>query len=85
MNVQFHDGKVTMGKEVNTIEDFLDASFKLQEEIEAYNNGWEIIHHRGLAFRGQSNKYFELIWNIFFNSFHYFRQADKRKNYLSNI
>lgn len=61
MNVQFHVGEVIMEKEVNTIEDFLDASFKLQEEIESYNNGWETTHHHGLAFRGQSNRNFELI------------------------
>lgn len=61
MNVQFHVGKVIMEREVKTIEDFLDESFKIQEEIELSNNGWKTTHHHGIAFRGQSNRNFELI------------------------
>lgn len=53
-----------MEKEIKTIENFLDESFKIQEEIESSNNGWKTTHHNGIAFRGQSNKSFELIHAI---------------------
>lgn len=56
--------KNVMVREIETIEEFLRESFKIQEDIESYNNGWEAIHHKGLAFRGHSNKYYELIPSI---------------------
>ena len=42
-----------MIKEIETIEEFLNESFKIQEEIDTYNHGWRATHHRGLAFRGK--------------------------------
>lgn len=56
--------KNVMEREIETIEEFLRESFKIQEDIESYNNGWEATHHKGLAFRGHSNKYYELIPSI---------------------
>lgn len=53
-----------MEKEIETIEEFLKESFKIQEDIESYNNGWKATHHKGLAFRGHSNKNYELIPSI---------------------
>ena len=53
-----------MIKEIETIEEFLNESFKIKEEIDTYNNGWKATHHRGLAFRGQESKYYELIPSI---------------------
>lgn len=53
-----------MCKEIETIEDFLNVSFKIQKDIEVYNNGWEAIHHRRLAFRGQASESYELIPSI---------------------
>lgn len=53
-----------MIKEIETIEEFLNESFKIQEDIDIYNNGWKAIHHRGLAFRGQASKCYELIPSI---------------------
>lgn len=53
-----------MHKEIETIENFLNVSFKIQEDIELYNNGWKTTQHHGLAFRGQASKSFELIPSI---------------------
>ena len=53
-----------MEKEIGTIEEFIRESFKIQEDIEVYNNGWKATHHKGLAFRGHSNKYYKLIPSI---------------------
>lgn len=53
-----------MEKEINTIEEYINASFKIQEDIENQNNGWKNFHHTGLAFRGQANKEYELIPSI---------------------
>lgn len=53
-----------MEKEIETIEGFLNESFKIQKDIELYNNDWKSTHHKGLAFRGHSNKYYELIPSI---------------------
>ena len=53
-----------MEKEIGTIEEFIRESFKIQEDIEVYNNGWKSTHHKGLAFRGHSNKYYKLIPSI---------------------
>lgn len=53
-----------MEKEIESIEGFLNESFKVQEDIELYNNGWEATHHKGLAFRGHSSKCYELIPSI---------------------
>lgn len=55
---------IIMIKVIETIEEFLSESFKIQEDIESYNNGWDATHHCGLAFRGQSNENFELIPSI---------------------
>lgn len=49
---------------IKTIEEFLNGSFKIQEDIEKCNNNWESTHHTGLAFRGQSNTHYELIPSI---------------------
>lgn len=53
-----------MEKEIETIEEFLIESFKIQEDTELYNNEWKITHHKGLAFRGQASKNFELVPSI---------------------
>lgn len=53
-----------MEKLIETIEDFLETSFKIQECIELYNKDWKAIYHKGLAFRGQSNKSYELVPSI---------------------
>lgn len=53
-----------MEKEIETIEEFLSESFKIQGDIDTYNNGWKTTHHKGLAFRGQASKYYELIPSI---------------------
>lgn len=53
-----------MIKEIETIEEFLNESFKIQEDMDAYNNSWKVTHHRGLAFRGQENKDYELVPSI---------------------
>lgn len=50
-----------MESEVKTIEDFLNEIFKILEENDICNNSWKATHHTGLAFRGQVNKYYELI------------------------
>lgn len=56
--------KTTMEKEIGTIEEFLQESFKIQEDVDTYNNQWDITHHKGLAFRGQASKFYELIPSI---------------------
>lgn len=53
-----------MEKEIETLEEFLRESFNIQEDIELYNNWCKATHHKGLAFRGQSNKYYELVPSI---------------------
>lgn len=53
-----------MAIEIKTIEEFLTASFKIQEKNNEKNNDCEIMHHTGLAFRGQSNKNYELMPSI---------------------
>jgi len=50
-----------MVSEIENIEEFLNASFEIQEKIENCNNDWKTSHHIGLAFRGQPNKEYELI------------------------
>ena len=50
-----------MESEVKTIEDFLSKIFKTLEDIDTCNSNWTATHHTGLAFRGQANKYYELI------------------------
>ncbi len=50
-----------MEKEIETIEEFLNESFEIQGCIEKCNGSWGAIYHKGLAFRGQSNKAYELI------------------------
>ncbi len=34
-----------MVSEIGNIEEFLNASFEIQEEIETRNNNWKTIHH----------------------------------------
>ena len=53
-----------MIKEIETIEEFLNESFKIQEDIDVYNNKWDTTYHKGLAFRGQVSKFYELIPSI---------------------
>lgn len=53
-----------MEKEIQTIEDFFSTTFIIQEEIENINNDWQRTHHKGLAFRGQKSKEYELIPSI---------------------
>lgn len=53
-----------MEREVITIEDFFSFIFKIQEEIETINSKWRITHHKGLAFRGQASKHYELVPSI---------------------
>ena len=53
-----------MAVEIETIEDFLSESFKVQEYVENCNTDWRISHHTGAAFRGQANKYYELVPSI---------------------
>ena len=50
-----------MEVEITTLDEFLEASFKIQEEIEQCNNDWRANCHKGLAFRGQSDKNYKLI------------------------
>lgn len=50
-----------MRKEIKTIEVFLGEILKIQEEIEAHNNKLRTTRHRGLTFRGQARRSFELI------------------------
>lgn len=52
-------------KEINKLDDFLNTIFLIQKEISDYNNSSvKGIIHKGLAFRGQNNKDFELIPTI---------------------
>ncbi len=53
-----------MEKQIETIEEFINECFKIQEEIEASNNNVRSNHHTGLAFRGQGSKHYELIPSI---------------------
>ena len=53
-----------MGKEIKTIEEYIHESLKIQEDIESFNNGLKATYHKGLAFRGHSNEYYELIPSI---------------------
>lgn len=53
-----------MEKEIKTIEEFMNESFKIQEDIDTYNNECKATHHKGLAFRGQASKNYELIPSI---------------------
>lgn len=53
-----------MIKEIETIEKFLYESFKIQEDIDVYNNDCNATYHRGLAFRGQASRCYELIPSI---------------------
>jgi len=52
---------IAMEIEIRTIEEFLGATFKIQEEIESINSGLSKPYHTGLAFRGQENKNYQLI------------------------
>ncbi len=53
-----------MKREIKTIDEFLNASFEIQEEIESRNNSYLMTNHTGLAFRGQANQDYELIPSI---------------------
>ena len=53
-----------MIKEIETIEEFLNESFKIQEDIDTYNTGWKSNHHKGLSFMGHSSKQYEFIPSI---------------------
>ena len=50
--------------EIKTIEDFIIYILKIQEEMKVYNSDQENQEHKGVAFRGQVSKYFELIPSI---------------------
>lgn len=50
--------------EISTIEGFLEAIFDIKETVEKFNKNVENDYHKGIAFRGQSNKNYELIPSI---------------------
>ena len=50
-----------MEREITTIEEFINESLKIQEDINSYNNNPYCTNHMGLAFRGQDSKHYELI------------------------
>lgn len=51
-----------MEKEISTINEFISVIFEIEEDIKNFNKDDD--YHKGLAFRGQSNKNFELIPSI---------------------
>lgn len=53
-----------MKKDIESIEEFLIETFKIQEDIESYNNGLKATHYKGLAFRGHLDENYELIPSI---------------------
>lgn len=53
-----------MIKEIGTIEDFLNEAFKIKDDIDTYNHDRKATYHKGLAFRGQASKCYELIPSI---------------------
>lgn len=53
-----------MKREIETIEEFLNESFKVQKEIETCNSKRDSTYHIGLAFRGQASDRYELIPSI---------------------
>lgn len=53
-----------MVKEINSIEDFFKEIFIIQEEIDTYNNDYNSIMHKCLAFRGQENQQFKLLPSV---------------------
>lgn len=48
--------------EINTINEFFNVIFEIEEKIKKFNKDND--YHKGLAFRGQSNKNYELIPSI---------------------
>ena len=53
-----------MEKQIKTIEEFLNEMFIIQSKVEKEYNHWKAAYHTDLAFRGQSNKNYELIPSI---------------------
>lgn len=51
-----------MEKEISTINEFISVIFEIEEDIKNFNKDDD--YHKGLAFRGQSNKNYELIPSI---------------------
>lgn len=47
--------------DVNSIEEFISEVFKILAKVDAYNNDQSRHNHKGIAFRGQANKHYELI------------------------
>lgn len=50
-----------MEKIIETIEEFIIECFQIEKVIEDYNNNWRNHEHKGLAFRGQTDKEYELL------------------------
>ena len=50
-----------MEKQIKTIEEFLNEMFIIQSKVEKEYNHWKAAYHTDLAFRGQSNKDYELL------------------------
>lgn len=53
-----------MLREINTFDEFFEIIFEIQEEVNRFNMGLENDYHKGLAFRGQPDKNYELIPSI---------------------
>lgn len=53
-----------MEKDIKTIEEFLDVSFKIQKGVETHNNDNMSNNYSGLAFRGQGSTEYDLIPSI---------------------
>ncbi len=53
-----------MVKNINTIEEFLDVSFKIQKEVGTHNNDNASNNYIELAFRGQGSTEYDLIPSI---------------------
>jgi hypothetical protein len=51
-----------MEKEISSINEFISVIFEIEEDIKKFNKDND--YHKGLAFRGQSNKNYELIPSI---------------------
>ena len=53
-----------MGKEIETIEEFFNQIFVIQEDVETCNRSCERTYHTGLAFRGQASIKYDLLEEI---------------------
>ena len=49
---------------INSFEEYISEIFKIQQSNEKYNNDEIVLFHKGLSFRGQSDKSYQLIPSI---------------------